>query len=159
ELSLLGEAEREQIVVEWNETSRPYPKDRCIHQLFAEQAERTPEQVALVSEEWQMSYRELNRRANRLGRYLQGLGVGPEGVVGLCREKSGEMGVALRGALKAGGAYLPLDPEWPLDRLGYMLEDAGAGVVLTRRELEDRLPSHWGQTVCLDEEWERIGEE
>ena len=83
--------------------------------------------------------------------------MGPEVVVGLCLERSVEMVVAMLGALKAGGAYLPLDPEYPLERLGYMLEDAGVGVVLTERELEERLPAFWGQTVCLDEEWERIG--
>ena len=138
---------------------RPYPEDRCVHELFAEQAERTPERIALICEEQQVSYGELNRRANQLGHYLQGLGVGPEVVVGLCLERSVEMVVGLLGVLKAGGAYLPLDPEYPLERLGYMLEDAGVGVVLTERELEERLPAFWGQTVCLDEEWERIGEE
>jgi len=136
ELSLLSDAEREQIVVEWNETGRPYPKDRCIHELFAEQAERTPDQTALICEGRQVSYRELDRRANQLGRYLQGLGVGPEVAVGLCLERSFDLVVALLGVLKAGGAYLPLDPEYPLERLSYMLEDAGVGVALTMRELE-----------------------
>ena len=106
-----------------------------------------------------MSYGELNRRANQLGSYLQGQGVGPEVVVGLCLERSVEMIVALLGVLKAGGAYLPLDPELPLERLGYMLEDAGVGVVLTQRRLEKRLPSFFGMTVLMDEEWERIGAE
>jgi non-ribosomal peptide synthetase component F len=127
ELSLLSEGEREQIVVEWNETARPYPQDRCVHQVFAEQAEKAPDRIALVSEGKQVSYGELERRANQLGRYLQGLGVGPEVVVGICLERSVEMIVAVMGALKAGGAYLPLDSGLPLERMSYMLEDAGGG--------------------------------
>ena len=107
----------------------------------------------MVSEWEQLSYRELNRRANQLARYLQRLGVGPEVVVGLCLERSVEMVVGALGVLKAGGAYLPLDPESPLERLGYMLEDAGVGVVLTQRELEARLPVFWGKRCC----WMRSG--
>jgi non-ribosomal peptide synthetase component F len=164
ELSLLDDREREQIVTEWNQTARPYPQDRCIHQMLAEQAERSPERIALIGAEEQLSYGELERRANQLGRYLQRLGVGPEVVVGLCLERSVEMVVALLGTLKAGGAYLPLDPEYPLERLSFMLEDAGVGVVVTRGELEERLPAFWGQTVLpvfvfMDEEWEKIVEE
>jgi amino acid adenylation domain-containing protein len=159
ELSLLSDEEREQIVEEWNQTARMYPGEECLHELFAKQARQAPERIAVVSEWEQVSYRELNRRANQLGRYLQRLGVGPEVVVGLCLERSVEMVVGALGALKAGGVYLPLDAESPLERLGYMLEDAGVGAVLTQRALEGRLPVFWGQTVLLDEEWERIEEE
>jgi amino acid adenylation domain-containing protein len=159
ELNLLSDWEREQMVVEWNRTARTFHQDRRIDELFTEQAERVPDRIALICEGVGLSYRELNRRANQLGRRLQSLGVGPEVVVGLCLERSVEMVVALMGVLKSGGAYLPLDPELPLERLGYMLEDAGAGVVLTERELENRLPSHWGQTVLLDEEWGQISRE
>jgi len=159
ELSLLSEEEREQIVVEWNATGRPYPQNQRIHQLFAEQAESNPERIALICEGKQVSYRELNRRANRLARYLQRLGVGPETVVGLCLDRSMEMVTAVMGVLKAGGAYLPLDPESPLERLALMLEGAGAGVTLTRQEFESRLPVFRGRIVCLDKEWEKIGEE
>src|SRR6266545_1913824 len=102
ELSLLSDGEREQIIVEWNQTGRPYPKDRRVHELFREQAERTPERIALIGGGEQVSYRELNRRANQLGRYLQRLGVGPDVVVGLCLERSAEMVIALMGVLKAG---------------------------------------------------------
>jgi amino acid adenylation domain-containing protein len=159
ELSLLSAEEREQILVEWNQTRRPYPNDRCVHELFREQAERTPDHIALIGERGQVSYRELNRRANQLGAYLQRLGVGPEVVVGLCLKRSVEMVAALIAVLKAGGAYLPLDPEYPLERLSYMLEDAGAGVVFTEEELEERLPVSWAQTICLDREWEQIDAE
>ena len=130
-----------------------------MHELFAEEAERSPSRIALVCEGEMLSYGELNRRANRLGRYLQGMGVGPEVVVGVCLERSVEMVVGLMGVLKAGGAYLPVDPETPVERVGYMLEDAGAGVVVTRGELGERLPSSCGQVVLMDEEWERIEEE
>src|SRR6266511_833921 len=159
ELSLLSDGEREQIIVEWNQTGRPYPKDRRVHELFREQAERTPERIALIGGGEQVSYRELNRRANQLGRYLQRLGVGPDVVVGLCLERSAEMVIALMGVLKAGGAYLPLDPSYPLERLGYRLEDAGVGVVTTTQELERRLPAYLGQTVLVDPEWEEVGGE
>jgi amino acid adenylation domain-containing protein len=159
EVSLLSEAEREQIVVRWNETGMPYRSEHCIHELFAEQAELTPERMALIGEGRGVSYGELNRRANQLGSYLQGLGVGPEVVVGLCLERSVDAVVALLGVLKAGGAYLPLDPVYPLERVSYMLEEAGVGVVLTARGLEERLPAFGGQIVCLDMEWARISEE
>ena len=158
-LSLLSEEEREQIVVKWNETGRPYPKDRRVHELIAEQGERSPDRVALMYEERQVSYGELNRRANQLGNYLQRLGVGPEVVVGVCLPRSEEMVVALLGALKAGGCYLPLDPESPVERLSYMMEETGVVVALTVRELERRLPAFFGQAVCLDGEWETIGAE
>ena len=159
ELDFLSDQERGQILVEWNKTRRPYPEDRCVHELFREQSSRTPDQIALVCNDQQLSYRELDRRTNQLAAYLQALGVGPEVVVGLCLERSVEMVVGFIGVLKAGGAYLPLDPEAPLERLSYLLEDAGVGVVLTERELEKRLPSFLGQTVLLDVEWERISEE
>jgi amino acid adenylation domain-containing protein len=156
DLSLLSEEERAQIVVEWNETGKSYSPDLWVHEIFEERAERSPERVALIGAGQALSYGELNRRANQLGNYLQGLGVGPEAVVGLCMERSVEMVAALLGTLKAGGAYLPLDPDYPLERLSFMLEDAGVEVVLTDRKMEGRLPAFWGQTVCLDVEWESI---
>jgi amino acid adenylation domain-containing protein len=159
ELSLLSDLERQQILVKWNETGRPFSHDKCIHQLLAQTAEEAGEQIALVSEGRQLSYGELDRRANQLGHYLQKLGVGPEVVVGICMRRSLEMVVGFLGILKAGGAYLPLDPESPLERLSYMLEDAGVGVVLTGEELEKRLPASWAQIVCVDKEWERISQE
>jgi amino acid adenylation domain-containing protein len=158
-LSLLSEGERAQIVVGWNETERAYQHDRCIHELFVEQVERGRERVALIDEAQQLSYRELNRRANQLAHYLQKLGVGPEMLVGIYLERSVEMVVAVLGALKAGGAYLPLDPAYPMERLGFMLEDASVGIVLTEPRLENRLPVYWGQVICLEQEKERISAE
>jgi len=158
-LDILPASERRQLLVEWNATEAEYSRDRCVHELFAERAERASEQIALMCEGQWVSYGELDRRANQLAHYLQRLGVRPEVVVGVCLERSVEMVAALLGALKAGGAYLPLDPESPVGRLGYVLEDAGVGVVLTQRKLQERLQAFRGQTVCVDEGWERINEE
>ncbi|HEY0378532.1 MAG TPA: condensation domain-containing protein, partial [Pyrinomonadaceae bacterium] len=155
-LPLLTAAERRQLLVQWNQTRRSYPREKCLHQLFEEQAERTPEAAAVVCEDEQVSYRELNERANRLAHYLRSLGVGPDVVVGVCLERSIEMVAALLGILKAGGAYLPLDPEYPLERLAWMLEDSNVPLLLTEERVEGRLPTHWGQTIYLDAEWETI---
>src|SRR5262249_17387743 len=116
---------------QWNATERPYPQDRCIHELFEEQVERRPDALALAHEEQQLSYAQLNSRANRLGRYLRSQGVGPDVRVAICLERSVEMVVGLLAVLKAGGAYLPLDPSYPPERLAHMLEDSDAAVLLT----------------------------
>jgi amino acid adenylation domain-containing protein/non-ribosomal peptide synthase protein (TIGR01720 family) len=135
ELDALGADERRQLLEEWNDTRRDYPTDACLHQLFEEQAARTPDAPALVYEGERLSYRELNERANRLAHLLRGMGVGPESRVGVLLERSTEMVVALLGALKAGGAYVPLDPSYPAERLRFMLEDARVGVLLTQQNL------------------------
>lgn len=158
-LPLLSESERRKTLVTWNDTKADYPKDKCIHHLFEEQAKRTPDAVALVCQDKQSTYKELNESANRLGRYLQKLGVGPETLVGICMERSINIIVGLIGILKAGGAYVPLDPEYPEDRLAYMLEDAKVPVLLTERALLDSLPAHDSKVVCLDSERRTIGEE
>ncbi len=132
---LLTPAERQQVVVEWNRTEMAYPKERCIHELFEAQAERTPEAVALEFGEQRLTYRELNHRANQLAHYLQRRGVGPETLVGICLERSPEMLVGLLGIMKAGGAYVPLDPYFPPERLEFMLEDARLPLVLTQLNL------------------------
>ena len=180
EFPLLAEAERHQMEVEWNQTARPYRQDTCFHHLFEEQVERTPDALAVESEEERLTYRELNARANQLARHLQALGVGPETLVGICLKRSTEMVVALMGVMKAGGAYLPLDPEYPMERLALMLEDAQVPVVVTEKQLlpiltpEHRMPelvSRKGQSetgspgyktrtlVCLETDWEIIGKE
>jgi amino acid adenylation domain-containing protein len=153
---LLTEAEQHQLLVEWNSTQTEYPREQCIQQLFEAQVARTPDAVAVIYEQEQFTYRELNTRANRLGHYLQGLGVGPEVRVGLCVQRSLEMLVGVLGILKAGGAYVPLDPSYPLERLAFMIEDAQLPVLLTQEQLMDELPAHWGQVVCLDADWEEI---
>jgi len=152
-LPLLPAEESRRLLVEWNDTASPYRRDLLIHQLFEEQAARAPEAVAVAAGGEEVTYAELNGRANRLARHLRDLGVGPEALVGICMERSVEMMVALLGVLKAGGAYVPLDPAYPLDRLSYMLEDARAGVLLTQERLLDNLPAHWAHVVAVDSDW------
>ena len=137
--------------MEWNDTAADYPRNTCLHELFEEQVERTPGKVAVVFEGHRYTYSELNQRADQLARHLRSLGVGPEVLVGLYLERSLEMVVGLMGVLKAGGAYLPLDPSYPADRLGFMLDDARPKVVLTQRRFADGLPPHAAAVVCLDE--------
>jgi amino acid adenylation domain-containing protein len=122
--------------------------------LFEEQVERTPEVVALECEGMWLTYEELNRRANRLGHYLRGLGVGPEVLVGLCVERSLEMVVGILGILKAGGAYVPLDPEYPAERLTYMLDDTKAAALVTQQRLGPKVGGYVEQTIYLDAGWE-----
>jgi amino acid adenylation domain-containing protein len=153
-LEIVSSSEREQLLVEFNQTAVEYPAGKYLAQLFEEQAARTPAAVALVYEGEQVSYGELNRRANQLAWYLQGRGVGPEVVVGLCLERSPEMVLGLLGILKAGGAYLPLDPAYPAQRLEFMLADTQAKVLLTQERLIEGLPVHEAEVLCLDRDWE-----
>ncbi len=156
ELPLLTEAERHQLLVEWNNTFAEYPQDKCIHQLFEAQAQQQPDAVALVFENQQLTYRELNRRANKLAHYLQSLGVGSEVLVGLCVERSFEMIVGLLGILKAGGAYVPIDPAYPPERIAYILSDSRLPVLLTQQKLVASLPEHQARIAYLDSDWEEI---
>ena len=167
-LPILTETARQQLLVDWNDTKRDYPKDSCIHELFEAQVKRTPEAIALQFEGQQLTYRELNNRANQVAHYLRSLGVGPEELVGLCVERSLEMVVALLGILKAGGAYVPLDPDYPKERLAFMLEDAHVSVLLTQKSLlqSDQLSALGSQTfpfqleiVCLDGNWKSIAQQ
>ena len=151
DLELLDDAERVQVLEAWNRTEADFPADRCIHHLFEEQAERTPEAVAVVSAEGPLTYRELDRRADALARHLASLGVGPDARVALCLERGHGTMAALLAILKAGGAYVPLDPGYPSERLAHMLEDSAARVLVTQRSLLDRLPAFGGETVLLDD--------
>ncbi len=158
DLPLLTEAERRQLLVEWNRTALAYPKDQCVHQLFEEQVERAPESVAVTFDGKRLTYRELNQRANQLARHLQRLGVGPDTLVAICLERSLEMVVVLLGILKAGGAYVPLDPSFPSERLAFMLRDSGALLLLTQQRLRDQLKvaSPSAKLLCLDSDWKTI---
>ena len=159
DLPLLSEAERHQLLVEWNDTHRDIPQHLCIHHVFEAQAELTPEALAVLFEGEQLTYRELNRRANQLAHHLQASGVEPEAVVGLCVERSLEMIIGLLGILKAGGAYLPLDPNSPRERLTGMLADSYASVLLTQNRLLDKFPNYDGTPICLDTDWPIIAQE
>jgi amino acid adenylation domain-containing protein/non-ribosomal peptide synthase protein (TIGR01720 family) len=159
QLDILSDHDRQKLLVEWNETQMDYPQEVCVHQLFEAQVEQTPEAVAVVFADQQLTYRELNRRANQLAHHLQSLGVEPDNLVGLCVERSLEMVVGLLGILKAGGAYVPLDPAYPSERLAFMLEDAQVQVLLTQQVLVEKLPHHNAQVVQLDGDWEAIAQQ
>ena len=150
-IPLITEAERHQLLVEFNDTAAEYPKNSCIQELFEEQVERTPDATAVRFEGRQLTYGEMNARANQLASYLQRLGVGPEKRVGICVERSLEMVVGLLGILKAGGAYVPLDPLYPRERLEFMLNDAQISVLLTQKPLVRQLPRTETLAVCLDD--------
>ncbi|QRN95172.1 non-ribosomal peptide synthase/polyketide synthase [Archangium violaceum] len=150
ELSLLSSAERHQLLVEWNDTRTELPPEPLAHRLFEALAARTPEAIAISYEGAHLTYRELDRRSNQLAHHLRGLGVGPEVRVGLCVDRSLELVVGMLGVLKAGGAWVPLDPAYPQERLAFMLGEAGAPVLLTQRPLLDRLPPYSGHRLCLD---------
>ena len=160
-LPILTEAERHQILVEWNATEAQYPRDTCIHDLFEAQAHERPDAVAVVFEGKQLRYDELNQRTNQLAHYLREMGVRPDTLVGICMERSLEMVIGLLGILKAGGAYVPLDPTYPVDRFKFMLEDAGVKILLTQEKL---LPLLHGQgmvkadttLLCLDRDWGQL---
>src|SRR5207247_11094363 len=135
ELPLLSEAERHQLLVSWNDTAANHPCEVCIYDLFAAQAQKTPDAIAVDYGDERLSYRALDERANQLAHHLQSLGVGPEVRVGVCLERSLELVVGLLGILKAGGAYVPLDPGYPAERLAFMLEDSQAPVLLTQKSI------------------------
>ena len=156
-LPVMTASERQQVLVDWNQTEMFYPKDRCLHELFERQAARTPAATALVFEAKRLTYQELNRQANQLAHYLQTAGVRPGALVAICVERSLEMVVGLLGILKAGGAYVPLDPDYPKDRLAFMLEDSEAMMLLTRRSLDKALPSFRNRTVRVDADGPEIG--
>ncbi|NER91290.1 non-ribosomal peptide synthetase [Moorena sp. SIO3A2] len=151
-LPLMTESELDQILVEWNNTTTDYPNHKCIHQLFEEQVEKTPDAVAVVFEEQKLTYSQLNSKANQLAHYLQKLGVVPETLVGICIERSAEMVVGLLAILKAGGAYVPLDPNYPTSRINYMVEDAQLSIILTQEKWQHHLPQTAAQVICLDRE-------
>jgi amino acid adenylation domain-containing protein/thioester reductase-like protein len=153
ELSLMIDTERRQLLVEWNDTNKVYPKDRCIHELFEEQVQRTPDAVAVVFGEERLTYGELNQRANQLAYYLRAQGVEPETLVGICVERSTEMIVGLLGIMKAGAAYVPMDPAYPKDRIAYTLEDSKVSVLLTQERLAGGLSEQQAKVVCLDADW------
>jgi len=156
ELPLLSKAERQQLLTEWSGKSTPYPRSATLKELFEEQVRIAPHAVALVFEEETCSYDQLNRRANRLAHHLRKLGVGPEIVVGIAMERSIDMIVALLGTLKAGGAYLALDPAYPRERLALMLKDTGCSVVITQQHLRPLLPQSDATVIALDDDWQTI---
>ena len=157
ELELLTAEQQQQLLYGWNQTGTAYANDtRCIHQLFEAQVEKTPDTIAVVYGQQQLTYRELNQQANQLAHYLRTLQVGPDVLVGLSIGRSLEMVVSLLGILKAGGAYVPLDPTYPAERLSYMLDDSRAAVLVTTSQQPVIVAQHTVQRVCLDTDWETL---
>jgi amino acid adenylation domain-containing protein/non-ribosomal peptide synthase protein (TIGR01720 family) len=158
ELEILSPIDRQQLLVEFNNTQTDYPKHQGIHQLFEDWATRTPNQTAVVVENQHLTYAQINARANQLARHLQARGVGPETIVALGVDRSLGLLVGLLGILKAGGAYLPLDPLLPDQRLAFMVQDAGASMILTQQHLAERFSSQGTSIVCLDTDEENIAQ-
>ncbi|HJQ69040.1 MAG TPA: amino acid adenylation domain-containing protein [Blastocatellia bacterium] len=155
-LPLLTEDEEQKQLIDWNGVGRDYSRERFIHKMFEDQARRTPEAIAIITGEERLTYEELNDRAERLADYLTRSGVATETCVGIFMERSVEMVVGILAVLKAGGAYLPLDPEYPEERLQFMLEDSHASMLLTQKKLADKLPPHSAQTIFVDDDRERL---
>lgn len=158
-LPMLTEQERQQVCVAWNENGAQYPADVCLHQLVTTQAERTPEALASVAGDRQLTYRELDLRSNQLAAYLQKRGIGPEIPVGLYLEPSCEMVVGILGVLKAGGVCVPLDPSYPAERLAHVLSDTGLGMLLSQECLRSKLPPSTAEILCLDSDWAEVDRE
>ncbi|HEY0734232.1 MAG TPA: amino acid adenylation domain-containing protein, partial [Herpetosiphonaceae bacterium] len=158
-LPLLTESERQRIVIDWNATAAPPPRAPVVHHTIAAQAARTPHAIAVVAADGQLTYAELDCRANQLAHRLQACGIGPDVIVGVCLNASWELIVAILGILKAGGAYLPLDPGYPAERLAVMLADARAPLLIAQRRSLPDLPSPQGEIFWLDSAWESIGTE
>lgn len=150
-LPLLTAAERQQLLFDWNDTSKDFPQDTCIHEFFERQVERTPDAIALLFQGREWTYRQLNERANQLAHYLRTLDVRPGVLVGICIRRSADMIVGAMAIVKAGGAYVPLDPAYPKDRLAFMLEDTAATILISERTIVPQLPETKAKLLCIDE--------
>jgi amino acid adenylation domain-containing protein len=158
-LSILSETERQLLLHDWNDTQRPFPSHLCLHQLFEAQVQSAPDATALIFQDEHLSYRQLNNRANLLAHRLRRLGVRPEHRVAILMERHPQLIVSLLAILKAGGCYLPLDPEYPQERLSFMLADANVRVLLTQQHLASTVTGDCLEVVCVDTDWSSIEEE
>lgn len=156
ELEILSDRAQQQILVEFNQTQTTYPQDKCIHELFVQQVQQTPNNIAVVFDNEQLTYNQLNTRANQLANYLQQIGIVPGMLVGICVERSLEMIVGILGILKAGAAYVPIDATYPQERITWILENSQTPVLLTQQTLQSKLPAHSTRVICLDTDWEVI---
>jgi amino acid adenylation domain-containing protein/non-ribosomal peptide synthase protein (TIGR01720 family) len=156
EFNLLPDSEQQQLAA-WNVTDKLYPQ-QCVHQLFEQQAEKTPDNIAVAFAAQSLTYQQLNEKSNQLAHYLQNVGIKPESLVAICVERSVELIIGLLGILKSGGAFVPLDAKAPQQRLRFMLQDTNAKVLLTQNHLLTILPEHQAQTICLDTDWDKIAQ-
>lgn len=159
QLPLLAEVERQQILVDWNQTATPFPDEQTLPQLFEAQVARTPSAVAVVHGHQTLNYDTLNRKANQLAHYLRRYEVGPDVLVGISLERSPELIIAMLAVWKAGGAYVPLDPSYPSDRLHFKIDNANVSILLTQEKLVDKFPHQTRQVICLDTDWPTIASE
>ncbi len=157
-IPLMTESERQELLTELNEV-RQYPDHRCVHELFEQQAEERGDAVAVRFEDSQLTYKELNERANQLAHHLRSLGVAPDITVGLCLDRSLDLITGMLAILKAGGAYLPIDPTYPQDRIAFMLEDAATTVLISQDDLVTALPLHTAKLVLIDRDWHEIAQQ
>ena len=157
DFEILTPKENQQLLVDWNNTQVDYPSEKCIHQLFEEQVEKTPNNTVISFENSQITYKELNEKSNQLAHYIKGRGVETESLVGICVERSVEMIIGMLGILKAGGAYVPIDPDLPQERIAFMLEDANCEIILCQKHL--KLPETKAEIIYLDSDWEKIKSE
>ncbi len=155
-LEILPESEKHKQLIEWNSTQQPPPTSQKIHEFFEYQASRNPDNIAVVFENHSLTYKELDQRANQLAHYLQKYKIEPDVLVGVCLERSCEMMIALLGVLKAGGGYIPMDPDYPKDRLAYIAENSNAPVLITQESLLSFLPESNASVVCIDKDWKDI---
>ncbi|MBV7338365.1 amino acid adenylation domain-containing protein [Chloroflexi bacterium TSY] len=158
-LNLLPAVARERILVDWNQTQHEYPSDQSVHQLFIQQAMRTPDAIAVVADQQSYTYGELNHRSNQVANYLRSCGVQREMLVGICLERSLDLVVGLLGILKTGAAYVPMDPIYPAQRLAYMIADAQMEFILTEQSLANELGEHNAVIICIDSDWAKIEEQ
>jgi amino acid adenylation domain-containing protein len=156
ELQILSDRVQQQILVEFNQTQATYPQEKCIHELFEEQVQQIPNNIAVVFDTEQITYNQLNTRANQLANYLQQIGILPGMLVGICVERSLEMIVGILGILKAGAAYVPIDATYPQERITWILENSQTPVLLTQQALQSKLATHSTRVICLDTDWEII---
>ena len=158
-LSILSQAEEARLLLGWNDTAGEYAEARCFHQLVEAQAQRTPDAIALLYEDQQLTYDEFNRKANQLAHHLKALAIGPEMLVAISMERSLEMMIALFAILKAGAAFLPLDPTYPKERLEFMLEDSEAVLLLTQERVRHHVASSDTPIIAIDTEWATIAQQ
>jgi amino acid adenylation domain-containing protein len=159
ELQVLAIDGQHEMMAEWNSTQADYPRDKCMHELFEQRVSETPNAIAVVCGSQQLTYHEVNRKANQLANYLRKLGAGPDSLIGVCMYRSLEMIIGILGTLKAGAAYVPLDPAYPQKRLASMMEDVDLRVLLTTHDMLAVLPENKVRKVCLDSDWSQIAGE